>query len=295
MDEKYSPILVAILIVLTGATALSVHLLFVQYFTPPVINIDPKLNEMMGFIIRFATVIGAVLIYHLSKNYWIRLHPFHSVILFAILMMGLTEQLFRAPLMESIVGGTPWVYQILAAMPSYAGYLTLSLLICLLMPLIILKKNNFIFFKYTVFAVSATAAVFFIRKVSNYSLSPLLASAPQIDMTKLIYPPYGWDILVPAYITFLEPTIASFMLFYLVNDALSKFNTFIKGLVIGGILIIIHGGIYSFVQIACSEGNILFRIFYYGQFLWEYIVLGVLTAYSFMLYKNSCIFLEDKN
>jgi hypothetical protein len=68
--------------------------------------------------------------------------------------------------------------------------------------------------------------------------------------------------------------------FYLIRNSLSAFNTLMKGLIIGAILIIIHGGIYSMVQIACSERNILYRIFYYGQFLWEYFALSVLTAYS---------------
>ena len=283
MKKNYSVVLI-ISIILTSIIALSAHALILHYFNPPVININPKLNQIIGFVIRFAMVIGAIFIFLLSKETWKSIKPFYRVILFAILIMALTEQLFRSPMME-IVAGVPWAYQALSTIPTYVSFLTLSLLIFLFLP-IIPRKNQFNLLKYILFAVLTTVVLFFIRKLTNYFLSPLLALVPQIDMTKLIHPPYGMDVMIPAYITFLEPAIACFVLFYLIENKLSAFNTLSKGLIMGGLLILIHGGIYSLVQIACSEGNIFYRIFYYGQFLWEYLALGILTAYSFVLLGN---------
>jgi hypothetical protein len=284
MKKNYLALLITF-IVLTSIIALSAHALILHYFNPPVINIDPELNQVIGFIIRFAMVIGAILIYLLSKETWKNIKPFYSVILFAVLIMALTEQLFRSPMME-IVAGVPWAYQALSTIPSYISFLTLSLLIFLFLP-VIARKNKFNLLKYIFFAALTTAILFFIRKLANDFLSPLLALVPQIDMTKLIHPPYGMDVMIPAYITFLEPTIACFVLFYLIKNNVGNFNTLSKGLIIGGLLILIHGGIYSLVQIAYSEGNILYRVFYYGQFLWEYLALGILTAYSFVLLGSS--------
>ncbi|MHB1946939.1 MAG: hypothetical protein ACYCQI_02350 [Gammaproteobacteria bacterium] len=272
-------LIIAIMIVLTGAVAISTHVLILQYFQPPAITISLYLNQMIGFIIRFAVVIGAMLIYFLSKEHWGNIRPFYRIILFAILIMALTEQLFRSPIME-IVAGTPWAYEILETVPSYVGWLILSLLICLFIP-IISKQKKLIGLKYFVFSILATALVFFAKKIANDLISPLLTLVPQIDMSKLTHPPYGINIIVPAYITFLEPTVASFIVFYLIKDKLLRFDTLIKGLIMGGILVIIHGGIYSIVQIVNSEGSNLYRLFYYGQFLWEYLALGILTAYSF--------------
>lgn len=285
MKKNYSMALIATTIILTSAIALSAHALILHYFHAPAMNINPKLNELIGFIIRFATVIGTIMIYLLSRKHWESINPFYSVILFATLIMALTEQFLRSPIME-IVAGVPWEYQMLSTIPTYVGYLSLSFLICMFIPLLS-EKREFTFFKYIVFAVIATAVIFFIKKITTYIVSPLVALAPQIDPSKLIHPPYGIDIMLPAYITFLEPTIASFIVFYLINDKLTAFTTFTKGLIMGGLIIIIHGGIYSIVQIAASEGNIPYRIFYYGQFLWEYLVLGVLTAYSFTFLKRS--------
>lgn len=59
----YEPILLIAMAVLTGAIAISAHALIIQYLNPPVINIDPTLNQIVGFIIRFVTVTSAVIIY----------------------------------------------------------------------------------------------------------------------------------------------------------------------------------------------------------------------------------------
>lgn len=144
VKKNYSIILMSILIVLTAIVALSSHVLIIQYFNPPVINIGFKLNQMIGFIIRGATVFGAMLIYLFSKKTWEKLSPFYKVILFAILIMALTEQLLRSPLME-IVAGVPWAYQMLAIIPTYLSFLTLSGLTVLFMPLISRKKRIYFF------------------------------------------------------------------------------------------------------------------------------------------------------
>jgi hypothetical protein len=169
--------------------------------------------------------------------------------------------------------------QVLSTIPSYVSWLTLSLLVCIYMP-IIQRTNKLVLLQFIVFSASTVIIMFFLKKLVNDFVEPLLSLVPQITMANFIHTPYGMNVLVPAYITFLEPTIASFILFYLIRNNLSAFNTLMKGLIMGGILIIIHAGIYSMVQIAFSEGNILYRVFYYGQFLWEYLALGILTAYS---------------
>lgn len=283
--RKSYPAALIISIVFTSIISLSAHALILHYFNPPMINIDLKLNQVIGFVIKFAMVISAIIIFLLSKETWNNIKPFSRVILFAVLIMALTEQLFRSPMME-IVAGVPWAYQILSAISSYVRFLVLSLLIFLFSPILV-RNNQFKLLKYIFFAALITAVLFFIRKLTNYLISPLLALVPQIDMTKLIHPPYGMDVMIPAYITFLEPTIACFILFYLIKNKLLAFNTLSKGLILSGLLILLHGGVYSLVQILCSEGNIFYRIFYYGQFLWEYVALGVLTAYSFVFLESS--------
>lgn len=277
--------LISISIILTSILALSTHALILQYFNAPIINISPKLNQLIGFVIRFATVIGVAIIYFLSREYWNKIKPFYRVILFALLAMALTESLFRSVVMNIVVGA-PWAYQVLSTIPSYVGWLALSLLVCFYMS-IIQRNNKFVVLQFMVFSALTVVIMFFIKKLANDFVEPLLSLVPQIDMANFIHTPYGMNVLVPAYITFLEPTIASFILFYLIRNNLSTFNTLMKCLIMGGILIIIHAGIYSMVQIAFSEENIFYRVFYYGQFLWEYLALGILTVYSVTIIEKS--------
>jgi hypothetical protein len=120
MQRNY--FIIAITMILTGALALSAHVIILNYFTPPVIKINPYF-KYVGFIIRFATVATAIFIYLCSKEYWAGVKLPYRVILFAMLILALTEQLFRAPMM-AIVVGVPWVYQVLLTIPIYLGYLT---------------------------------------------------------------------------------------------------------------------------------------------------------------------------
>lgn len=270
-------------IFITSLLALSAHALIIQYFKAPRLNIDPSFNQPIGFIIRFLTVLSSFFIYLLSKSYWEKIKPFYRALLFFLLIMVLTEQLFRSPIMNIIVG-TPLPYQLISTIQSYATFLIISLFVCFFTQFSDHKK---FIFRYILFSALITLLTFFFKKLSSALLLPLLSLAPQPELSKIVSPPYPMTILLPAYITFLEPTIASFSLFYIIKNEISSFKTSTRGLILGGILIMIHGGIYSIPQIIYSKGNILYRIFYYGQYLWEYLTLGILTAYSFLITKRN--------
>ncbi len=265
-------------VVLTAFISLSIHVVILQYFHPPVLSINPGFNQIVDFAIRFGTASASIFIYVSSKEYWISIKPLYRVILFALLIMALTEMLFRGLLMNIIVGN-PWPSEILRSVPSYLKFFSLSLLICCLVPAIT-EKRQFRFLRYAVLALIMTVVLILIGKIAVAALAPLLAHVSSPAASNISQVPYGINILIPAYMTYLEPTIAAFIVFYLIKNRLSVSSTLAKGLILGGIIMAIHAGIYSILQIACSEGNIFYRIFYYGQFLWEYLALGLLTAYS---------------
>lgn len=113
--------------------------IFILLFScSPVLSIDPRFNQMVDFAIRFGTASASIFIYVYSKEYWILIRPLYRVILFALLMMALTEMLFRGLLMNIIVGN-PWLSEILRSVPSYLKFFSLSLLICCLVPAIMEK------------------------------------------------------------------------------------------------------------------------------------------------------------
>src|SRR3990167_566894 len=276
--NKKNIIIIALAIIMTAIISVSAHVLILQYFQPPQLHIPSHFNLIIGLFIRFGMVVAALFIYICSRNYWVKIHPAYRIILFAILLMALTEQLLRDSIMQIIVG-TPWKYQIVSSIPLYLTYFIISLTTCLFFEKIIMIRH-LRFLVYLIYAIIVTALLIFFMNVAKNIITPILNHLLQPAQSGL-HPPYGMHVLIPAYITFLEPTIATFIIFGLINKKLSFFNTLLKGLIMAGIIIVIHAGIYSIIQIIYSEGNIFYRTFYYGQFLWEYLALGLLTAYSF--------------
>lgn len=279
MDKKY--FFIAIAIILTSIISVSIHVFILQYFHAPEIEINSSLNPIIGIIIKFCTVITSIFIYLLSIQYWLSMKPIQRIILFALLIMALTESLFRSTIMNVLVGNS-WQYQILQAIPTYLIFLSLSSFICLLAALALIKKT-YQPLRIMLFAILATILFILVGNGAKALLAPLLPFIPNTELNA-IQPPYGLNILIPAYVTYLEPTLASFILFYLIKEKLLPFNTLVKGLILGGIIAALHAGIYSIIQIVYSKGDLFYRIFYYGQFLWEYLALGILTAYSYTLF-----------
>lgn len=276
-------IYIIVTIILTSVISVSTHVLILQYYQAPISVIPPYLYQAIVYVIRFGTVVGSMLIYFYSRTYWKTIKPPYRVILFAFLLMAVTESLLREPIMQIIVG-IPWQYQILLSIPSYFGFLTISLIICLLLHKVLDKKYLW-FWKCVLFAAVTTVLFILVRKVIQGAVAPLMTYVPHPEPNNVHFP-YGINILLPAYLTFIEPTIAAFIIFYLIKDQLKTQNTLLMGLIMAGIIMTIHAGIYSILQILYSDGNLFYRIFYYGQFLWEYLTLGLLTAYSFALYRK---------
>lgn len=116
-------------------------------------------------------VVAPMFIYACSKNYWKSINPVYRIILFTVLLMALTEQLLRSSIMNIIIG-IPWEYQILSSIPSYANYLTISLVICLFMEMV-MNAKHFKFLKYLLFAVIVTALLILINKFTHNAVATL--------------------------------------------------------------------------------------------------------------------------
>lgn len=290
-DYMKKNLFLLIAIILTGIISLSLHAIIINYFSAPTLKINPHLNQISYYVINFGTVIGSMFIYASSKKYWNKIRLGYRVILFAILITALLEGLFRMPFMNILVA-TPWITevapQIIKASIGYIGYIMLSFMICIFVPLAS-KQTRREFLYNVASAILITIVFVFTKNIASYLLTPI-AMTIEDPNTQIASLPYGMDILIPAYITFIEPVIAVFIVYCLIREHFSAYSTLIKGLMMGILIIILHAGVYSVLQIASSEGNILYRIFYYGQFLWEYIALGLLTVMSIDLfgkiYKN---------
>src|SRR5689334_16685779 len=125
--EKKSVLLV-ILIMLTAMISLSIHVYISQNFQPPEFQLKTTTHfiQFIGYLIRWCTVLGALMIFIFSQKTWENIPLFYRVILFALLIMALTEQLLRTTIMDILIGN-PWILSVFWMVPTYIGYLTLSL------------------------------------------------------------------------------------------------------------------------------------------------------------------------
>jgi hypothetical protein len=289
VQKQYLKLTLAL--VLTAFISVSIHIVILQFFQAPPLQAYPLVYQYIGYIIRFGTVIATMFIYFCSKEYWLNFSLTLRVILFAMLILALTENLLRNSIMQIIIG-IPWLYQLIKATTTYTSYLFLSLIICTCMQAIS-KQKNYIFIKYVMLAVITTGLFYHANNFLHYGMHNLLlyVTQPQQPLSTL---PYNMHILISAYITYLEPTLAAFIVFFLIKNKLQSYSTLMQGLILSAIIITIHAGFASLFEIIFSQGNIVYRLFYYGQFIWEYLSLGVLTAYSINRLQNSRKLLQDK-
>jgi hypothetical protein len=177
----------------------------------------------------------------------------------------------------NILVGQPWQYSLAMASSLYLSLLTLAMMICLLMP--INKARSTL--GYSLIIIVITAAYLVISHYTHIMSSNLLTHTPPPQLKNAIQYPYGAAILIPAYISYIGPTIASFIIYSILKDRLLKFSALKNALILAALIMTMHAGMFSIVQMLYSQGNVLYRIFYYGQFLWEYAALGIFTAYAF--------------
>ncbi len=267
-------IYLALALLFTAISSMACHALIVQNFTAPHLVIPENINLITSIIMAIAFISTSILLFHLSNTFWKSLSLFRQVLFFSILILALTQH-FRGILM-SIIVGVPWQRQLLLALPDFISLGLMSFIICYFSSKIS-KQKAYSWLIYTLFILITTLSVFLTKELATMLIHPLMALAPEIINIAPL--PYKINVLIPAYLSAIEPTLASFIIFYLIQDRFSQYNTLIKGLIMGSIIILLYAGIYSFIQIAYSQGNFLYRLFYYGQFLWEYIALGLLTAY----------------
>lgn len=283
--EKKSLLYLSIMLCVTAFVSLSMHAVILQTFHPPAL-IDSGGHgeeEIIYYLTRFLTVIAIIFIYLKSKQRWVRFNLFLRSFLFALLLVALAENIVRVPLMNILVGN-PWPYQLMMSFQFFIKFFVLSFFVCVLFGKEVLRnmeKN----FRAALLIVLLSLIYIVTEKIVGIILSPSVFHLSEQSINP-IFPPYDLNILIPAYITYLEPAVASFVLFYLIKDQLKVSSFFKKGLIWAGVIMLFHGGIYSLFQIIFSQGNIFYRLFYYGQFLWEYLVLGILTACSFNLYSK---------
>lgn len=136
---------------------------------------------------------------------------------------------------------------------------------------------------YKILTAVAIAAIFM------FAANPLTEAAwkPVMDKVAYLAPtgewcklPYGPDVLIPAYISFIEPVLASLAMAILILDQLSK-TTWLQFLLFGLIVLAVKYQLMMPVfYVVLHKGNFQSNLASEGQFALETIVLAITTGFT---------------
>jgi len=193
------------------------------------------------------------------------------------LLYAMLKESFRGILMNGVVT-TGWGFDIVAGLPGLAYTFVLSSIVVFLTPML----RSF-WVRVGGAAVLAGIAIFAVRPALGSIFSPALKAVAHLDHPDVYSFPYGWQVLIPAYITYAEPVIACMCVAFLVWGRLSA-KTGMRILQFSFLILSIRGMLLpTFVYSFYSKAKLPAAMLSESQFLFETLALAILTAVVWQL------------
>ena len=250
--------------------SLSVHVVMLQVLRIPFPEFR-GVSPWAPFLNTTLAVLSVGIVYDLARP---RLSRFSTVMNYGIVFVlyVMLKETFRGILMNGVVTGD-WRFDILAGLPSLVSGLVLTGLVVRMFPAV-----RTVGMKVAVAAVIAGTMMFAVKPLLSLAFASLLKAAAPLDHADLYAFPYGWQVLIPAYLTYAEPVIACTLMASLIWQALSP-NTAIRFLQFVLLVLTIRGMLlptflYSFYSRVPFAPAMLSQ----SQFLFETIALSALIG-----------------
>jgi hypothetical protein len=252
----------------TGIVALSIYVVMLQVLNVPYPADFPK-SGWAAFLNLVPVVLGTVWLVALA---WPRLQPFSLAtrcLVIAVLVTMFNEVLLRRFLMNGWMT-TAWLYSFVESLPSLLAV---------------------VFYACGAVCILATCQSWRLRLVAGVGVAAVLAFAlkPLLDATtaalllRLAYLnhaarfgfPYGWQVEVPAYLTFVEPVVAALGMAWLIWPQLpAKPNQ--RLLLFSAVLMLIKGQLFKpFLNMFYDHHGPLVGFVAQSQFTLEFLALVV--------------------
>jgi hypothetical protein len=263
--------LLAACIAITTILSLSVHA--VMFDTFGIAHPDMTRVPTAAIVLNDAlSVVATIVFTKMSSRAFNRFPMILRCIFLTTIYAMLGEALLRNLIMDIVVSHD-WVYCFVENLPRPLEDLSLCSLIVIAAPRL---KTSW------AMAVAGTAiaavAVLVINPPIDRLFAHFVASIEYLDTGNIYNPPYGWQVDVPSYLTFLEPVLASYAIAALVLDQMSPVAW--RRLLQFAVLIMAMKGsivpmlVYSFYQPRPLPAALLSE----SQFTLEILVMGMLTA-----------------
>ncbi|WP_426699884.1 hypothetical protein ACPPVV_10745 [Rhodanobacter sp. Col0626] len=256
---------------LTAICALSVHTVMLQALGIPFPDLA-VFTTPCRFAMRAVQILALLVFWRVASRHIRRSFFVQWGLLFLIFSM-LAEVLFRAPFMAGYCTNA-WVFAFVSNIPTLLGIATMCAMVVAASPH--LRRPWQLLVAATIMAALATFAFSPLISMAFAPLMKAMASlAPQSEWCTL---PYGLNVLVPAYLSFAEPTLACVAVALLVWDKLpaSRAMRFVAFSVL--IVAIKNQLLTPFLYAALAKGSFLPGLASEGQFALEALALAVLTG-----------------
>jgi hypothetical protein len=201
--------------VVTAVLALSVHVVMLQVLNVPYPAGYPRAGWWVFGQVAL-NVLSLMVFYRLATLEFARFNVVIRCLLLFLLAAMLREALIRGPVMDGFAT-TAWLFSFVSGLPRLITILIVSCLVVVTEPLVRRPWRLFL-------GAAAIAALvhFLCTPFIGVAFGHILESISYLSHDEVYKAPYGWQIEVPAYITYLEPVVACFITVALVWDGLSK-------------------------------------------------------------------------
>ena len=259
----------------TVVVALSFHVVMLQVLRVPY----PDNSGVSRWVVSLNTalsVFAAIVFYHLARPRLARLSvPVQCVIVFALYAM--LKETVRIILMKSVFTSA-WTYNLIAGIPGLLYYLVAGCMIVL-----VSLKLRGPWLKLIGAVASAAVLIFAVNPLILSSFAPLLRSISYLDHAEVYTFPYGWWVLVPAYVTFLEPVAACMVMAALVWPSLSG-RSGIRTLQFMLLVMFMTGRLLPTLLFSLYlKLPLPAAVISESQFFLEFLALGLLTALNWQV------------
>lgn len=274
LQYKINGVKLGIGIVLSTILSLSVHFVMLQGMNVPFPDLV-MIPILCKFIIRVFSILGLILFWELADKKVNGSFTKKCTLLFVIYTM-LTEALFRTPFMDGYCTNAIG-FMFIGNVPTLLAICVTCGLVVFLVP----RLNSFLI-KFLAAVILAAFYIYFSRPSIGVAWKPVMSAIADLTPTegwcKL---PYGPEVLIPAYISFVEPVLACLTMAVLIWDQLPQAK-WIRSLLFLLLVLAIKYELLAPVFYALfSPGSFLKNLESDGQFMLETIVLAITTGFMF--------------
>ena len=255
--------------VLTCLLSLSVHVMMLQIFKVPYPSGYPS-NGWPAFVSLALSVLGVMWFDELILQDDHASRPIRKYLQILILVAMLRESL-RLPIMDGFAT-TAWRYSFVSDAPR----VLMACLVCCAVAAMPRLSRWWVKLFAALFV--ATVLQLIVQPFIHRSFAHVLASIAYLSHDEVYTVPYGWQIELPAYVTFMEPVIACFVMVSLVwgqltGSLLRRTSRFILL-----VMLVANALLRPFIYVFYSQLSLGLSLLSMGQFFLETFALALLTT-----------------